>query len=325
MDLDELRAVQNKERQKDSLQHLRESFYVDVADYVAELEERRDRAVEGTDDPFGSPEVRRLTDEIETAREVAEAIYERRLGKLVKRASLAAADMPADEEGLTAEERDLFDDMVGRIEDNKSRVLDVVEGNERDAAGGTDAHDPTAPASVDDATGAGPTDRTDPAPPKEHEASTVQAGADASDPHGGDPAADPRTEPPDTDQQTEDAMGGAAEDTTPGTASDDDHPAGRPGQGDDPQPGADRPSTDGGAVSGAADSNTAGAGETPSTGGIADDTPGVERTTVRMTDDVGEIFGVDDRDYDLVADDVVALPSDNARPLLERDAAERIE
>ncbi|ERJ05083.1 hypothetical protein HLRTI_002960, partial [Halorhabdus tiamatea SARL4B] len=51
----------------------------------------------------------------------------------------------------------------------------------------------------------------------------------------------------------------------------------------------------------------------------------VERTTVRITSDVGEILGVDDRTYDLVAEDVVTLPATNAEPLLERGVAESLQ
>ena len=51
----------------------------------------------------------------------------------------------------------------------------------------------------------------------------------------------------------------------------------------------------------------------------------VDRRTVRITADVGEIFGVDQREYDLSADDVVTLPADNADPLVEQDAAEPLE
>jgi DNA replication factor GINS len=46
---------------------------------------------------------------------------------------------------------------------------------------------------------------------------------------------------------------------------------------------------------------------------------------VRITSDVGEIFGVDQRAYDLTAEDVVTLPEANAGPLVERDAAERLD
>ena len=152
MNLDELRSVQSKERQKDSLQHLRDSFYADVGQYVADLKAQRDRAAESADDPFSDPEVGRLTDEIETAEEVVEAVYERRMGKIVKRASLAAAGMPSDEEGLTTEEKELFGDIVDRIESNKALVLDTLsgEGDDADAppGGATDAADP-APAETD--------------------------------------------------------------------------------------------------------------------------------------------------------------------------------
>lgn len=47
--------------------------------------------------------------------------------------------------------------------------------------------------------------------------------------------------------------------------------------------------------------------------------------TVRITADVGEIFGTDEREYHLTSEDVVSLPSANAEPLLKRDAAEPIE
>ncbi|TKX85284.1 hypothetical protein EXE43_14375, partial [Halorubrum sp. SS5] len=128
MNLDELRSAQAKERRKDSLQHLRDSFYDDVGAYVADLRAARDRRAEQVENPFADDDVRRLSDEVETAEEVAEALYERRVGKVVKLASFAAADMSVDEEGMTTEERRLFDDLVERITANKSEVLDVLAG-----------------------------------------------------------------------------------------------------------------------------------------------------------------------------------------------------
>ncbi|MFC6726598.1 hypothetical protein ACFQE1_19960, partial [Halobium palmae] len=141
MNLDELRTVQSKERRKDSLQHLRDSFYEDVADYVADRKAERKEVAATADDPFSSPEVSRLTDEIESAEEVVEAVYERRVGKVVKLASFAAADMPVDEDGMTTQERELFDDLVARIEANKTTVLDILGGEGASSAGdaGADA------------------------------------------------------------------------------------------------------------------------------------------------------------------------------------------
>ncbi|MFB6220135.1 MAG: hypothetical protein ABEH90_01735, partial [Halolamina sp.] len=147
MDLDELRTVQTKERQKDSLQHLRDSFYEDVAAYIEDLKERRQEAADAAADPFSDPEVSQLTDEIETAEDVVEAVYERRVGKVVKLASFAAADMPVEEEGLTVQERDLFEDLVGRINENKDRVLDILAGKgDSGPVGGTTGAAPIGPA-----------------------------------------------------------------------------------------------------------------------------------------------------------------------------------
>ena len=70
MNLEELRSARATERRKDSLQHLRDSFYDDVADYVAELRDARDRRAAEVSDPFADEQVRRMTDEIETAEEV---------------------------------------------------------------------------------------------------------------------------------------------------------------------------------------------------------------------------------------------------------------
>lgn len=259
MDLEELRAVQTRERATDGLQELRESFYADVATYIQELREERDRAAAETDDPFRDPQVNELTDEIEVAEQVSEAIYERRIGKLVKQASLAAAGMPDDQTGLTNEEQDLYTDLVERIRENKQGVLDVIAGdapieNTGEEDGETDSG----------------------GPPTEREVGTDDA-----------PTPPPDAPPQDHSTPAAEAMGGEA-----GT----DRDAGEDASADD----ADEMAT-------------------------APDADDVDRTTVRVTSDVGEIFGVDEREYSLYEDDVVQLPEENAEPLLQRDAAEKLE
>ncbi|ADB61442.1 conserved hypothetical protein-like protein [Haloterrigena turkmenica DSM 5511] len=345
MNLDELRSVQSKERQKDSLQNLRPSFYQEVGEYIADLEDERDRVAEESDDPFSSPEVGRLTDEIETAKDVVEAIYERRMGKLVKQASLAAAGMPADDDGLTAEEADLFDDLIDRISSNKSRVLDVLEGVETEAAAG----DTEAPVGSEGA-GAGPADPRDAADPTRGDSSP----APGTDPTAADPMADPGT-----------AGNRDSRDSPPTDTADDDAPPVPP---QEPPADADGgpdgdlgPAPESGPESGSGDSSGVtpadvmggdgpdlgdeAAGESPPvpdetpsdassaapdgsepdvTGDAAADTD-VERVTVRITRDVGSILGVDDREYALSTDDIVTLPEQNADPLLEQDAAEPLE
>ncbi|ARS91169.1 hypothetical protein [Natrarchaeobaculum aegyptiacum] len=302
MNLDELRSVQSTERQKDSLQNLRPSFYREVGEYIADLEAERDRIADQVDDPFSSPEVSRLTDEIETARDVVEAIYERRMGKLVKQASLAAAGLNADDEGLTAEEEDLFEDLVSRIESNKSRVLDVLEV--RDDATGATASDPAA---------TGDESRTG------ERAAAEQGGPPPAPP---DEPLDEPSDPSSAGLSPADAMGGDGE--VPSV----EEPVAAESETTDPEPPAERSSgTDRTRADGSAGSDRPSeAGE--ETEGPATDaatTTDVDRVTVKITRDLGSILGVDAREYTLETDDVVTLPEENATPLVEREAAERLE
>jgi DNA replication factor GINS len=253
MDLEELRTVQTRERATEGLQELRDSFYADVARYIESLREERRRAAEEAADPFRSQEVTELSDEIETAEQVAEAIYERRIGKLVKRASLAAAGMPDDQAGLTAEEQDLYDALVDRIEENKARVLETLSGDREPDAEGEDST-------------AEPAGTPDPPPTSQAESQSEDGSAATAMMNAEPPAENPPEDPTADDEQDEDVAGDA---------------------------GAEGSS--------------------------------VERTKVRVTEDVGEIFGVDERAYDLKSDDVVHLPTENAVPLLDRDAAEKLE
>jgi len=329
MNLDDLRSVQSKERQKDSLQHLRDSFYEDVGEYVAELKDERDRAAERAEDPFSSEEVGRLTDEIETAEEVVEAIYERRMGKLVKRASLAAAGMPSDEEGLTAEEQDLFEDLVERIETNKAHVLDVLSGEIEGSASGTeDASTDAAPGDPDAAASPPSSGQTDPAAP---DAAPPPVDGDRSDADGSDSSAD---RPPEeassvsaadlmgsgqpSDEETPGAGDGVSSGDGDGASSGDvEHDAAS----ERSTPSGTPAPTDGGSEGDAASASENG----PDRPDAAPEAPDEKRTTVRITKDVGEIFGVDEREYELSAEDVVTLPETNAEPLIESDAAERLD
>ena len=326
MNLDELRTVQSKERSKDSLQHLRESFYADVADYVADLKDQRERAAEQADSPFDDPEVERLTDEINTAEDVVEAIYERRVGKIVKRASLAAAGMPADEDGLTSEEQELFGELVDRIEANKQDVLDILAG-EADPAGSSPTPTPpdsgTAAEPTPDPADGTPVEGTAPEPGDPPAAGADAANADASgaDASGEDvSAADVMGG---GDDATDAAAGSASPDSASGSRESDDDGA-RPATAEAAAVAADRDGDDRSAES-EREAPTS-APESDADAGSEDPTAGLdERTTIRITDDVGEILGVDERTYDLASEDVVTLPEANAAPLVERGAAEKLE
>jgi len=298
MKLDELQSVQSRERQTDQLQQLRATFYEEAGQFVAQLREERDRAAERADDPFDAPEVNRLTNDIKTAEQTVEAIYERRVGKIVKMASLAAADMPTEDGGLTQEERTLFETMVTAIEENRQHVLDVVAGEAPTGAvgdGESETTTPSSPANTESAPAETPPD-----------SSTAETGVDAADIMGGGDGS-PGTETPSTVDQND-------------TSSDEE---------------SDRPAeealsaigTDSSQLPSAGDGEPqyADDGESEAPDEAASTAADIDRKTVRITDEVGEIFGVDQREYDLSTDDVVTLPADNADPLVERDAAEPLE
>lgn len=261
MDLSELHRVQRQERSTDSLQELRESFYADVAAYLEDLRETRAAAAEEADDPFRSARVSELTSEIETAEHVAEAIYQRRIGKLVDEASLVATGNGETTGGLTAEEQELFDDLVERIQGNRESVLGQFRGE-------VAVPEPEGAESTGSATA--PEEDTSPAARDAHppDEPIEGAGLDPADAMSGDNSEPPDGGPPEPTDQRNDT-------------------------GDDSDVGSEERD--------------------------------VERTTVRMTADVGEIFGVDAESYELNRDDVVDLPRENADPLVDRDVAERVE
>lgn len=294
MDIDELQTVQNKERQKDSLQHLRDSFYEDVAAYIEELKSDRERAAEETTDPFSDPEVSRLTDDIERAEDVVEAVYERRVGKVVKMASFAAADMPVQEEGLTTQERDLFEDMVGRIGDNRSRVLDILAGDGDERPASTSGAAPNSQ----------PTSESVSSPPADTEPTASESPNTSEAPAHSEPAVgtgvpDPETEPSAVPPEAPSEDRNETAEKSP------------------PAPPEEPTRSDGGVSAETSTRSAADADEpTPS--------DNEARTTVRITADVGRMLGVDDREYELKREDVVSLPEDNADALLQREAAERL-
>jgi DNA replication factor GINS len=122
MELDDLRQTQADERRSEKLQELSDTFYEDAAGYIESLREKRD----ARDDPY-SDEARRLNDELDSARQVTEAIYERRVGKVVKMASLAANGHPTSEDRMTREEREMFESIVSEIRASQERIEETLE------------------------------------------------------------------------------------------------------------------------------------------------------------------------------------------------------
>ena len=368
MNLDELRSVQSKERRKDSLQQLRDSFYEDVATYISDLRTTRDRRAEQVSNPFSDDEVRRLSDELETAEEVAEAVFERRVGKVVKLASFAAADMSVGTDGMTGEERDLFDDLVSRIKRNKRDVLDILAGDDDTPVAHPAASESSPPTASDGASTpkeVHPDAPTHSSPDIDHEpAHGEQQGDVARDGENVLAAAMGSTENQSGAETTPSDSGGVDSDESASKIIDSDESASKIIDSDESSSTDETtgvPTTDGGnttaeptsgrtepaserndhsdpplhetgPTSQAADATVSRSKESdnPTKTGLSSEkveSPNTEpeRTMVRITEDVGEIFGVDEREYTLGREDVVTLPTANAEPLVARDAAIRLD
>ena len=349
MNLEDLRSVRNTERRKDSLQELRPTFYRDVGQYIGALSDERARLAATSDDPFADPEIVRLTNEIQTATDVAEAIYERRMGKVVKQASLAAAGMTASVDGLTAEEEALFDDLVARIEGNKAEVFAVLDGDDSFDSGTTDGKSVESPtpdveresdrpesADVSDARRTDGSSRsatdTEASPPEEdperdangesngsrdgHGNDTAPDGLNAAAVMGGESSVDVAESSVDVVEPSVDGPNSPADgadssnDVIESTSDVTESTSDSAEMGTPPPPPPD------------AERNPTTESSRSAVGSTPDD---VDRLTVRITTDVGSILGVDDREYTLSADDVVTLPEANATPLIERDAAEQLQ
>jgi DNA replication factor GINS len=360
MNLNELRSVQSRERQTDSLQQLRGSFYEEAGRFIQQLREEREQVAERADDPFDAPDVQRLTNEIKTAEQTVEAIYERRIGKLVKQASLEAAGMTADAEGLTTEEREAFDRIVSTIEENREHVLSVLANN-RDANADTTTEDSDGVVPTNH--NANPDSRTNPDttpnsnPDSKTNSNSVRDETEqsASSSETTEPARTEETTPPERDGSTDPA------DSTDSINSSDSSDPTDSVEAQDTDDVSQNVSVadvmgDGGAAfaqesspsappdvpleaepqnvsvhqSDAADTgNRNGDSGDSGSGGTTSNTGGdaraqVNRATVKITRDVGKILCVDEREYDLSEDDVVELPETNVGPLLEHDAAVRL-
>ncbi len=343
MNLDELQTARDRERQTDKLQQLRESFYQDAAEFIQQLRRERDRAAERADDPFDSPEVSQLSDEISTAETTVEAIYEKRIGKLVKAASFDAAGLPSEAEGMTAEEQDLFEELVADIKHNRSRVMTILDGES--PAGGAQSGSSTA------------------SPKQSPPSPQTEAGQPGHDGETGMPGAEPPTGVTDSTQATESSADTSAADSSAAAIESDESSvsaadvmgsgpdteqsdAGRPvppdidepvpddintGEGSPTESVSETPATDGGSVSTAPQSSES----PPQSSEPRSDEPSTdassppademsERETVLITDDVETFVGFDDRDYDLAANDVVTLPAPNAAVLVEQDVAREL-
>lgn len=302
MDLDRLASIHNREKNLDQPQQLEDSFYVEAAEFIQSLREQRDEVAASVSDPFTDPEVNQLTDTIQTAEDRLQTLYEQRVGKLVKMASFAAADFPAETDGFTTEEQELFEEIVEDIKSNRERVLSLASDDQpttdvattSDVADSADSAD--APAGEDNLSAASMMGNTDTSP---H--SSAEDSPEIPSPSG-DGSQDSESDSIDNTDTTQPTSDGKFA--------------------DDPSPTTQTP------ANGDSLSATPVDHDTPDTTDSSEEqntTQGIDRVDVQVTTNVGELFGADGREYDLHRGDVVSLPIANAEALVENEAATILE
>tara|TARA_B100000809_G_C15082582_1_gene510185 strand:+ start:592 stop:1236 length:645 start_codon:yes stop_codon:yes gene_type:complete len=132
MNLEDLREIQIEERTRSDLQPLLDSFYTDVSKYIQDLRVERENILEGSVDAVDAKTVRRIEDEIKTVGEVIEAIYDRRVGKILKGASLTAAGLGKRDGSLAGVEVELFRNLVELLQKNRIKILEQISSEKGD-------------------------------------------------------------------------------------------------------------------------------------------------------------------------------------------------
>lgn len=330
MNLQQLQSALKDERSSDRLQSISETFYSDAETFITELREDREEAAENAPNVFDSREVMNLSQKIQRGEETLKKLYNRRVGKIINQAVLAASGGSFDKDPLTQTERDLYNTIIEAVNNNRSDTLDVLsEGSDtasmfsstRDStdtvaslADETESTDSDDENDISEYMGEGSTDTetsasTDSEPEPESN-TTSQSGGFAADVGFGE-----------EDQSTQ---------SDPTNSSDEENvrPAPPEDTGSDPDikqsPDQDNDFTDEFESGTDAESSPNDSGNTSAEradGGTESLSESVSRVTVQVTQDVGEVYGIDDRTYDLSEEDVVSLPEENAKPLLENNAA----
>jgi DNA replication factor GINS len=120
MNLDDLRILQSNERSSPQLQEVEKDLYKKIAEYIKTLEQK----IQDTED--GDPDTHKIKDECESAKRVAESIFDKRLGKIIRLASLKASGLGKSPKSLTPEEQVIFDSLVETLEKGRASILGQI-------------------------------------------------------------------------------------------------------------------------------------------------------------------------------------------------------
>lgn len=124
MNKDDLQSYRETARESGTLQDLPDSFYQDVAIYLDELRDQRQTVIEQSDNPFENQEVQAITDRIEEIQSLVEAIFNRRLAKILQQAIIHEQSI---DDRLTEAEHVLLTDLEDTIPDSMDEFLGSSE------------------------------------------------------------------------------------------------------------------------------------------------------------------------------------------------------
>lgn len=112
-----------KEKFKNDLQQLEETFFNDVVRY---LEERKKTLLssESKDSIFASENIIKTKKQIENIQKIISELYERRETKLIQLALTASrTNYPQDSSSMTFEEKKLYFDLVNKLNNYRENIL----------------------------------------------------------------------------------------------------------------------------------------------------------------------------------------------------------
>ncbi|MFZ3058360.1 MAG: hypothetical protein WA102_01360 [Candidatus Methanoperedens sp.] len=122
-----------REERKSKLVPLENDFYEKVAAQIRELQDEKNRI----EDIYGT-KYAIIDDELKTARKSIENIIERRIGKIIKEASLRASSKQKEKqdiESMTQEERRFYNRLLELNMEIRRELLDKISGKEKLASG----------------------------------------------------------------------------------------------------------------------------------------------------------------------------------------------
>lgn len=119
MNLEILRDVLRKERRVDELIELDNDFYSKAGKYIQDLEKHIKNEENENKELM-------LKDEKESSIKMAQKLFERRMGKIIRLASLNARGLEINEDKMTNEENDMFKSLTKELDKGREIVKEKI-------------------------------------------------------------------------------------------------------------------------------------------------------------------------------------------------------